>query len=114
MASISTASIPVNKGVRVTKLEYGCVTITVLDHGSDPDMADFPRYAVRRTLNLYKETRKTDVSYGDDIRKVCQRALAFDGEIGGYAPYREVITEAYKCAADYIDSPTYRNMTRGY
>ena len=111
MAGIHIAS-KASESVRVTEVEYGCVTITVLDHGSDPNMADFPRYAVRRTLNGYKETRKSDVSYGDDIRKTCERALAFDGQIGGYSPYREVITEAYKFAADYIDSPTYRNMVR--
>lgn len=109
MANIHIASKP-SEGVRVTEVEYGIVTITVLDLGSENTI--FPRYAVRRTLNEYKETHQSDVTYGDDIRKTCRRALAFDGEVGGYAPYREVITEAYKFAADYIDSSTYRNMTR--
>lgn len=110
MANLCIASIPVNKGVRVTKVEYGIVTITVLDHGSNPNMSDFPRFAVRRTLNEYKETFKSDVSYGDDIRKTCERALAFDGQASHC--YREIITEAYHLAANYVDSSTYRNMTR--
>lgn len=108
MANIIINSNP-SEGVRVTEVKYGCVTITVLDLGSENII--FPRYAVRRTLNEYKETRKSDVSYGDDIHKVCRRALAFDGEIGGYSPYREVITEAYKLAADYIDSSAYGFMS---
>jgi hypothetical protein len=107
MASIHIASKP-SEGVRVTEVEYGIVTITVLDLGSENTI--FPRYAVRRTLNEYKETHQSDVTYGDDIHKTCNRALAFDTRNDYY--YGNILAEAYKLAADYIDSSSYRNMTR--
>jgi len=96
-----------SEGVRVSEVKYGIITITVLDLG--PEITAFPRYAVRRTLKTFKETFQSDVTYGEDIRETCGRALAFDGR----ACYdRKFYTEAYNLAADYIDSSAYGSMTQ--
>lgn len=94
------------KSGRVTVIKFGCVTINVLDLGSDPNMSDFPRFAVRRTVYDHEGIHQSAVTYGDDIHETCRLALAFD-DGKTYRNHREVIIGAYNEVVNFIDSSAY-------
>lgn len=109
MASTYRSS-EVRHGIRVNKVTYGDVEVTLFDMGHDPDMRDCPRYLAWYTLDRCEYYASSRYVRGDSAREVCDALANMNLWDENYVHSRVVL--ALESMVNYVDDPLYQMMAR--